>query len=39
VVIAMIFLKEQLSLYKIVAAVLIFGGVYLSNRKPDLQEM
>lgn len=39
VVIAMIFLKEELSLYKIIAAVLIFSGVYLSNRKPDLQEM
>ncbi len=33
VIVAMIFLKEQLSFYKIVAAVLIFGGVYLSNRK------
>jgi drug/metabolite transporter (DMT)-like permease len=33
VAIAMIFLKEQLLPHKIVAAVLIFGGVYLSNRK------
>lgn len=33
VAIAMIFLKEQLSIYKILAAVLIFGGVFLSNWK------
>jgi len=33
--IAMIFLKEQLSLYKIIAAIFIFAGVYLSNRKMD----
>ncbi|HWH62422.1 MAG TPA: DMT family transporter [Ginsengibacter sp.] len=33
VAIAMIFLKEQLSFYKIVAAALIFAGVFLSNRK------
>ena len=33
VIIAMIFLKEQLSLLKIVAALLIFSGVFLSNRK------
>lgn len=33
VTIAAIFLKEELSLYKILAAALIFGGVYLSNRK------
>jgi drug/metabolite transporter (DMT)-like permease len=33
VIISMIFLKEHLSGYKILAAVLIFGGVYLSNRK------
>lgn len=32
---AMIFLKEDLSLYKSVAAVLIFAGVYLSNKKRD----
>jgi drug/metabolite transporter (DMT)-like permease len=33
VIIAMIFLKEQLSLLKIAAALLIFSGVFLSNRK------
>ncbi len=32
-VIAMIFLHEPLELYKIFAAVLIFGGVYISNKK------
>ena len=31
--IAMIFLKEELSLYKILAALLIFTGVYLSNKR------
>ena len=30
--IAMLFLKEELTLYKIVAAVLIFSGVYLVNK-------
>ena len=30
--IAMIFLKEELSLYKIIAAALIFTGVYLANK-------
>ena len=30
--IAMIFLKEELSLYKIMAAALIFTGVYLANK-------
>jgi drug/metabolite transporter (DMT)-like permease len=30
--IAMIFLKEELTLYKIIAAALIFAGVYLANR-------
>jgi drug/metabolite transporter (DMT)-like permease len=35
VVFAVIFLKEQLSLYKIIAAIFIFAGVYLSNRKKD----
>lgn len=35
VAIAMIFLKEELSLNKIIAASLIFAGVYLSNRKKD----
>ena len=33
VAIAMIFLKEQLSFYKLIAGTLIFAGVYLSNRK------
>ena len=33
VAIAMIFLKEHLSLYKMFAGVMIFAGVYLSNRK------
>lgn len=31
--IAMLFLHEQLALYKIIAAVLIFSGVYLANRQ------
>ena len=31
--IAMLFLKEHLALYKIMAAVLIFSGVYLANKK------
>lgn len=31
--IAMIFLHEQLAMYKILAAVLIFSGVYLANRQ------
>jgi drug/metabolite transporter (DMT)-like permease len=35
VAIAMIFLKEELSSTKIMAAVLIFAGVFLSNRKKD----
>ena len=30
--IAMIFLKEELSFYKIIAAILIFTGVYLANK-------
>ena len=30
--IAMIFLKEPLSLYKMIAALLIFAGVFLANR-------
>lgn len=30
--IAMVFLKEHLSLYKIIAALLIFTGVYLANK-------
>jgi drug/metabolite transporter (DMT)-like permease len=33
VAIAMIFLKEGLSWYKIIAAILIFAGVFLSNKK------
>jgi len=33
-IIAMVFLKEQLELYKIFAAALIFTGVYLSSRQP-----
>lgn len=35
--IAMIFLKEELELYKIFAAVLIFTGVYLSNANRRLK--
>ena len=31
--IAMLFLHEQLAMYKILAAVLIFGGVYLANKQ------
>jgi len=31
-VIAMVFLKEELSLYKLLAALLIFAGVYLTNK-------
>ena len=31
--IAMLFLREELGLYKIVAAALIFTGVYLANKK------
>lgn len=31
--IAMLFLHEQLSMYKITAAVLIFSGVYLANKQ------
>ncbi len=32
--IAMLFLKEELTLYKVIAAILIFTGVYLVNRQP-----
>lgn len=32
-VIAMVFMHESLDLYKIIAALLIFAGVYLSNKK------
>ncbi|MEO6868174.1 MAG: DMT family transporter [Ginsengibacter sp.] len=35
VIIAMIFLKEEFSLYKMTAGLLIALGVYLSNRKKD----
>lgn len=38
VAIAMIFLKEPLSFYKIIAAILIFGGVFLSNRKKNAEQ-
>ncbi len=31
--IAMLFLHEELALYKIIAAILIFGGVYLANKQ------
>ena len=33
--IAMIFLGEQLAMYKIIAAVFIFTGVYLANKRTD----
>jgi len=39
VIVSMVFLKEHLSIYKILAALLIFGGVYLSNRKPAKEVM
>ncbi len=32
-IIAVLFLKENIELYKIIAAVCIFSGVYLANRK------
>ncbi len=32
-IIAMIFLKEELQLYKVAAAALIFAGVYLANKQ------
>ncbi|HSV10022.1 MAG TPA: DMT family transporter [Hanamia sp.] len=35
VIIAVIFLKEYLSFYKIVAGLLIFAGVFLSNKKQN----
>ena len=38
VAIAMIFLKEELHLHKILAALLIFTGVYLSNRKVKIEK-
>lgn len=34
-IIAMIFIKEQLELYKILAAVLIFAGVFLCNKTTE----
>lgn len=37
-IIAILFLKEELSLYKAIAAALIFAGVYLVNRQPVKQE-
>lgn len=33
VLIAMLFLHEQLELYKVIAALLIFSGVYLANKQ------
>ena len=33
VLIAMLVLNEHLELYKIIAALLIFGGVYLANKQ------
>ncbi len=39
VAIAMIFLKEQLPPQKIIAALLIFSGVYLSNRNGQRQRI
>jgi drug/metabolite transporter (DMT)-like permease len=36
-IIAMVFLKESLELYKILAALLIFTGVYLSNKQMNRQ--
>lgn len=35
-IIAMIFLKEQLELYKVLAAALIFTGVFLCNKTKDV---
>jgi drug/metabolite transporter (DMT)-like permease len=35
VIIAVIFLKEYLSFYKVIAAALIFFGVFLSNKKQN----
>jgi len=31
-IIAVLFLKEELSMYKIIAALFIFAGVYLANK-------
>ena len=38
VITAMIFLKEELSMYKIIAAVLIFSGVFLANKNGKKQQ-
>ena len=35
VLISTIFLKETLELYKIIAGIIIFSGVYLANKKPS----
>ena len=35
VIIATIFLKESLELYKIIAAIVIFSGVYLANKQTN----
>lgn len=35
-IIAVLFLKENIEVYKIIAAVFIFSGVYLANRKPGI---
>ena len=36
-IIAVIFLKEKIELYKIIAAVFIFTGVYLANKKTSVE--
>jgi drug/metabolite transporter (DMT)-like permease len=36
-IIAMVFLKEQLELYKIIAGIAIFGGVYLCNKQAPIK--
>lgn len=36
VIIAVIFLKESFSIFQLIAGVLIFAGVYLSTRKPQV---
>jgi drug/metabolite transporter (DMT)-like permease len=37
-IIAILFLKEEPALYKLIAAVLIFGGVYMINRKKVISQ-
>jgi len=37
--VAMIFLHEPLEFYKVIAAVLIFTGVYISNKKPRSNQL